>query len=239
MKYEIKNHDCKVLYQGEADSFLALIQEAVKVWADLSGANLSGANLSGANLSGANLSGANLSGANLSKANLFGANLFRANLSGANLSKANLSGANLFGANLSEANLSEANISGANLFEANLSEADLSRAKNAELACARTSIVPDHGPLFGWKQCRNGVLVRLFIPSKAKRSNATGRKCRAERAKVLEVIGAEIGFSHHDASFTYKAGQWVRPDKWNENRWKECSNGIHFYLTRIEAESHY
>ena len=259
MKYEVKDFTGKVLYQDEADSFLALIQAAVEVGANLSGANLSGANLSGANLSGANLSGAylsgNLSGANLSGANLSGANFYRAYLFEANLLWANLSGRTSLGrtfwANLSRANLSGAtsgrrtslaNLSGANLyraylFGANLSGANLFGAKNAELVIARTSIVPDHGPLFGWKKCCNGVLVRLFIPSKAKRSNATGRKCRAERAKVLEVIGAEIGVSLHDASFTYKTGQWVRPDKWDENRWEECSSGIHFYLTRIEAEN--
>jgi hypothetical protein len=87
--------------------------------------------------------------------------------------------------------------------------------------------------------CQNGVLVRLFIPSKAKRSNASGRKCRAERAKVLEVIGAEVGISKHDSTFTYKVGQWVRPTNgWNEDRWKECAGGIHFFLTRIEAENY-
>jgi hypothetical protein len=30
----------------------------------------------------------------------------------------------------------------------------------------------------------------------------------------------------------------VRCDKWNEDRWIECGGGIHFFLTRIEAERH-
>ena len=120
-----------------------------------------------------------------------------------------------------------------------LRSADLAGADNVELSLAQTSIVPDHGPLFGWKKCRNGVLVRLFIPSKARRSNASGRKCRAERAKVLEVIGAEYGVSTHDSTFLYRTGQWVRPTNgWNDNRWEECAGGIHFFLTRIEAESY-
>src|SRR5208282_2511037 len=179
-----------------------------------------------------------LSRVNLYGANLYGANPSRANLSGANLSRANLSGANLSRANLYEANLYGANLYGANLYGADLSGADLSGVEDAELVFARTSIVPDHGPLFVWKKCQNNVLVRLFIPSKARRSNASGRKCRAERAKVLEVIGSEIGVSKHNASFIYKTGQWVRADKWNENRWEECSGGIHFFLTRIEAENY-
>jgi hypothetical protein len=218
-----KYDSSKVLYQAEAESFAALILAAIKSGANLRGANLSGANLSGADLSGADLSGADLSGADLYGANLRGANLYGANLYGANLRGADLRGADLYGADLS----------GADLYGA-----DLYGAKNAELVWAQTSIVPDHGPLFGWKICENNVLVRLFIPSKARRSNATGRKCRAERAKVLEVIGAEIGISKHDSTFTYKTGQWVRADKWDENRWEECSGGIHFFLTRIEAENY-
>jgi Family of unknown function (DUF5758)/Pentapeptide repeats (8 copies) len=142
------------------------------------------------------------------------------------------------GANLYGANLYGANLDGANLDGANLGGADLGGAKNAELALAQTSIVPDHGPLFGWKKCRKGVLVRLFIPSKARRSNASGRKCRAERAKVLEVIGAEVGISFRDSTFEYRVGKWVKPtDGWNENRWEECAGGIHFFLTRVEAEN--
>jgi uncharacterized protein YjbI with pentapeptide repeats len=78
------------------------VTEAVKIDANLSGANLSGANLRDANLSGANLSDANLRDANLSGANLRDANLSGAYLSGANISGAYLSGANLSGANLRE-----------------------------------------------------------------------------------------------------------------------------------------
>ena len=55
---------------------------------------------------------------------------------------------------------------------------------------------------------------------------------------MLEVIGAEVGVSKYDSTFTYKTGQWVRADKWDENRWEECSGGIHFFLTRIEAENY-
>jgi hypothetical protein len=222
--------------------------------ANLSGANLSGANLSGADLSGADLFGANLSGANLSRANLSGANLsgadlsgadlFGANLSGANLSGADLSGADLFGANLSGANLSGADLSGADLFGANLSGANLSRANLSgargmdPLVTAQLSILPDTGPVFGWKKCKNGVLVHLAVGVQARRSNATGRKCRAEYVKVLAVFGAEVGISQHDRTTEYRKGKVVRCDKWGEDRWQECAGGIHFFLTRAEAEAY-
>jgi uncharacterized protein YjbI with pentapeptide repeats len=211
--------------------------------ANLSKADLYGANLSGANLYGATLSGADLSRANLSRADLYGADLSRANLYGATLYGANLSGADLSGATLYEANLSGANLSGADLSRANLYGADLSRvnnigeAKNAELAQAQTSILPE-GNLVGWKKCRGGVIVKLLIPQKARRSNATGRKCRAEYAKVLRIFGSEFAVSTHDPAFVYRKGAIVKPSNgWDENRFVECGSGIHFYLTRGEAEA--
>ncbi|RVH87803.1 pentapeptide repeat-containing protein [Sinorhizobium meliloti] len=199
---------------------------AVK-WAVKSRANLSGADLSGADLSGANLSRANLSGANLSGANLYGANL----------SRADLSGANLYGANLSRADLYGANLSGADLSGADLSRADLKEATSADLVIARTRILAD-GDLIGWKKCRSDVIVKLRIPEAAKRSSAFGRKCRAEFADVLEVIGAEKGISLHDGKTEYIAGARVTPDSFDENWQEECSSGVHFYITRAEAEAH-
>ena len=229
----MKNDDLKVVLEAHAKWVRG---ETGGLCANLSCADLSGAYLSRANLSGANLSCANLSGANLRGAYLRGAYLSGAYLSCANLSRADLSGAYLSGANLSCANLSRADLSGANLSCANLSGADLSGAVDAEYALAQHSILPETGPIWGWKKCRNNVLVKLVVGDTAKRSHATGRKCRAEHVKVLEVIGAKIGISTYDINTQYRAGQIVLCDKWNEDRWVECGGGIHFFLTRIEAE---
>ena len=199
---------------------------------NLRSADLYGANLRGANLYYADLRGANLRGANLSGADLYGANLYGADLSGANLLGANLYGADLLGANLRGANLSDANLLGANLLGANLRGArHLDDATRDALR-----IVPTDGAFVGWKLCRDNVLVKLQIPETAKRSNSTGRKCRAEFVKVLNVIGAEIGVSKFDSSVTYRTGETVRCIDWDENPWNECSSGIHFFITRGEAE---
>jgi hypothetical protein len=230
--------------------------------ADLSGANLFRANLTGAdlfraNLTMANLDGADLSGANLFRADLTGADLTMANLSVANLSVANLTRTNLSGANPIRANLSVANLSGANLNGANLNGADLAGAYltwaylaganlygivNLDKIVGRnlddTLIVPQDGPVIGWKKCRDGVIVKLQIPASAKRHNATGRKCRAERVKVLAVYGAEVAVSMHDPKFTYRKGDVVKAADFDTNRWNECSTGIHFFITRSEAEAY-
>ena len=199
----------------------------------LSGAYLSGADLSGAYLSRAYLSGADLSGADLSRANLSGANLSGADLSGADLSRANLSGANL-----SRAYLSGADLSGADLSGANLSGAYLSGAKNVPYipyAC------PDFGMFIGFKKAF-GYIVVLEIPEDAKRLSATGRKCRCNKAKVLEIQnidGTKANVtkvaSGYDSNFVYEVGKTVSVDNFCENRWEKCSPGIHFFINRQEA----
>jgi hypothetical protein len=171
---------------------------------------MSGANLGGANMSGANMSGANLRGANLRGANLRGADLRGANLGGANLGDANLGGADLRGA-------------------------DLRGAEANERTSGYWPVCPVECDFIGWKKCRDGVIVKLLIPADAKRSSATTRKCRAQFVRVLEVFGAEFGVSDYNINTTYRAGETVKPDVFDENQWNECSSGIHFFLTRVES----
>jgi len=108
------------------------------------------------------------------------------------------------------------------------------------LLVAQTRILPD-GDLIGWKKCKDNVIVKLQIPADAKRSHAFGRKCRCEYAVVLDVIGAEEGESYqakqnNQTPLIYRKGKTVRCHKWDENWTEECSGGIHFFITRIEAE---
>ena len=153
------------------------------------------------------------------------------------LEKATASGADLSWADLSGANLSGADLSGADLSGASLSRVDLSGIKNADMVIARTRILSE-GDLIGWKKCRDDVIVKLIIPKEAKRSHAFGRKCRAEYVKVLEVIGAEVGIAQHDGKTEYRKGEIVKPDSFDENWQDECAPGIHFFITRIEAENY-
>ena len=136
------------------------------------------------------------------------------------------------------ADLSGANLSGANLYDADLSGADLRNAPLYNAIAAKFSIVPEVGQFTGWKKCKNNVMVQLVVGKNARRSNATGRKCRAEYVKVLEVIGAEVGISGYDNRTEYRVGKIVRCDKWESDRWVECGGGIHFFLTRLEAENY-
>jgi hypothetical protein len=218
MKIEIKSWlNGSVLFEGDFSCLADAVKAAVKTRADLSGANFYGADLSGANFYGADLSGANFYGADLSGADFYGADL---------------SGANFYGADLS----------GADLSRADLSRADLSRAEETELVIARTRILPE-GDVIGWKKLMGGRIAKLLIPAKAKRSHAFGRKCRAEFAKVLEIWDGkkavkEGGALHDQGATKYCTGKVIKPDSFSTEWQTECAPGIHFYITRLEAEAH-
>ena len=231
IKLQIKNRwTGSVLfeYEKENNTIKDTLIEALKQCADLDGAYLRGADLDGANLRGANLDGANLRGANLRGADLDGANLRGADLRGADLRVAYLRGADLDGANLR----------GADLRVAYLRGADLGVAKNIPyipLAC------PSDGAFIGWKKV-SGKLVKLEIPEGARRSSATTQKCRCDKAKVLAITDIdgrnpidEILNTSQDVELLYKVGEMVYPDGFDENRWNECSHGIHFFIDKQDA----
>jgi len=138
---------------------------------------------------------------------------------------------------LEKAVAANADLQGADLRGADLQGAYLRGAMGADYAISQTRILAE-GQLIGWKKCENGVIVKLSIPATAKRSHAFGRKCRAEFVEVLEVIGAEVAISSHDRKTEYRVGATVKPDSFSENWMDECAPGIHFFITRIEAENY-
>ena len=184
----------------------------------------------------ADLRWADLRGANLKRAKLMWANLYKADLS-----KANLKGADLKGADLRWAGLRGANLKGANLREADLSEAYLGGVKNLSLPI----VAPEKGSFIGYKKCRDDLIVKLEIPEDALRSSATTRKCRCSKAKVVSITNlngskSELteATSKRDSSFVYKVGETVEVPDFDPNRFNECAHGIHFFVTRQEAESY-
>ena len=206
-------------------------------------------------LNGEGGSRANLFGANLRGANLFGANLRDANLRCADLRGADLRGADLRGADLRCANLRDANLRNADLRNADLRDADLCGAdlRNADLRCASMDQMiwnihtafyplqcPDSGSYIGYKKA-SGLVVELEIPADARRSSATSRKCRASKAKVLSITdingnpGGDQVRSNFDPNFVYAIGETVEVTDFDDNRWNECSTGIHHFITRAEA----
>ena len=179
---------------------------------------------------GADLRDANLRNANLCDADLCDANLCGANLCGADLRCADLCGANLYGADLRCADLR-----GANLYGADLRGANLRDAKGCYLSC------PTEGSFIGWKKA-SGHIVKLRIPEDARRSSATGHKCRCDKAYVMEIQNMDgtkatedTVRSDHDKNFVYTVGATVEVPDFDDNRWSECAPGIHFFIDRRAA----
>ena len=48
----------------------------------------------------------------------------------------------------------------------------------------------------------------------------------------------EEAASSHDRAFVYRVGETVSVDDFCEDRWDECAPGIHFFITRTEAEKY-
>ena len=171
----------------------------------------------------------------------------RADLRGANLRDADLCGANLYGADLCDADLYGADLCDADLCGANLCDADLRGAKNTDKIAwnAHTAFYPlqcpETGSFIGYKKAE-GKIIMLEICADAKRSSATSRKCRCSKAKVLSIThldGSDSGLtevrSNYSKEFVYRVGETVEVPDFDENRWNECTAGIHFFITRGEA----
>ena len=128
--------------------------------------------------------------------------------------------------------LLEAIKQGADLYGADLRSADLGFIP---INC------PSDGAFVGWKKVQD-KLIKLLIPEDAKRCSATTYKCRCDKAQVLAItsLDEESSFdSVTNVSYTpnieYKVGEMVYPDKFDEDRWNECSNGIHFFINKQDA----
>ena len=244
VKIQIKSVFGRLLFEFEKENntIKDTLLEAIKQGADLGYANLRNADLGYANLRNADLRYADLRYANLRNANLRNADLGNADLGYADLGNADLGYADLRNANLRNANLRNANLRGANLYGANLYGANLYGAKlgSADLGFIPINC-PSDGAFVGWKKVQD-KLIKLLIPEDAKRCSATTYKCRCDKAQVLAITSLDEKLSFdsvvniaYTPNIEYKVGEMVYPDKFDDDRWNECSNGIHFFINKQDA----
>ena len=231
----LKYANLKNVYLNYAYLENANLKYANLIHANLKYSYLKGADLKYANLTNTNLTHANLISADLTGVNLRGANLTDTNLEGADLKDAYLTGVNLKGMDLKGADLRGANLTRAILVDANLTDVKYDNTTAFfELQC------PEEGSFIGYKKA-NDKIIKLLITEDAKRSSATTRKCRCSKAKVLSITSLDGKeeytkvTSDHDSNFVYEVGKIVEDKDFDENRWNECSTGIHFFVTRDEA----
>lgn len=160
-----------------------------------------------------------------------------ADLRRADFRHAILTGANMYHADLRGTDFRGADLRGVNLEKARIDETTLGLPL---LVC------PEEGGFTAFKKVHflgMPYVAQLYIPADAKRSSSTSRKCRCSKAKVIKFLSldrveAKIDRAHSswDPNFNYYKGKYVEPQcPFDENRWSECSSGIHFFMTFQEA----
>src|SRR5574344_791217 len=166
---------------------------------------------------------------NFYKIDFHGANFRCANFHGVNFTDADFHGANFHGANFCDANFIGAN---------NINEV-ISFANIANTALCMQC--PEEGSFIGFKKAAGGI-VKLRVTESAKRSSATTHKCRCSEAEVLEIQNMDgtksertAVSSKYDRNFIYSVGEIVSVPDFDDDRWNECTRGIHFFLSRQEA----
>jgi len=84
-------------------------------------------------------------------------------------------------------------------------------------------------------------VAKIEIPARARRTcNFLNRKCRASFVKTLTIWDAEgkeikEAVGSYNSETIYKVGKITKPDSFDPDLTVDCSNGIHFFVTKQEA----
>lgn len=90
------------------------------------------------------------------------------------------------------------------------------------------------------------ALAEIYIPEDAKRSSAFGNKCRCDRCivkkisvvtdgKLQYIRSASSPLTNDEIAINYVVGEDIFVDNFDNDRWNECSSGIHFFTKLDDA----
>lgn len=202
------------------------------------------ADLSGWDLSNTDFTLSSFSGSVLEHVNFHNSSVENALFDGVSLRMSDFSGANMRTASFRCCDMRGCNIRGADLFGAVLEHAQLEGVEDDEATKWFRMHCPEKGAFLGYKKCVNDRMVQLLIPADARRTSATLPSCRCDKAKVLTIKSFDFrqnfdeAWSLVDENFVYRRGEWVVVKDFNEDRWMDSTTGIHFWMTREEAEAY-
>ena len=216
---------------------------------NMDGANLYGAAITGTEFKNCCMRHTNIESTNIGAAKFTYCDLYYANFSWAKIRTVTFEHCNMCGADFINGTWEKVKILSSSINHAIIRSIKMETPpviKNTStyetglaLAC------PETGSFEAWKVVKNNhgkYLIKLLIPADAKRSSATTCKCRCSKAKVLDII--RISAKRHVKSVVnyayfnttvYTVGKMVYPDSFDKNRWNECSNGIHFFISKKNA----
>lgn len=201
--------------------------------------DLSGWDLSNTDFRGATFTDVIFDGANMDNCNLVGAWFFGKN----SMKNVKLTNSNLREAGMRYVDMTGIDISGTNCYAACFeytTQDGLIYDENTqwyEMKC------PPEGQAFVcWKCCTDLRVVQMLVPREAKRVMATQETGRTNKVKVLSIKSIDEtevfdwAQSTVDPDFFYETGKWIEPaNGFEENRWRDSSQGIHFFLERQQC----
>lgn len=197
---------------------------------------MDGADLNGQSLEWGEFTSVSFRDADFTECRLSNSRFQNCDLEGAKFCSADLRAADLRGCNLRNADFR-----GADIRLATLENADLTGACMDDTTLGYRMRCPEKGAFVAYKKCVYDRIVQLLVPTDAKRSSATGPTCRCDKAKVLTIKSFDgtkefdEAWSLVDENFVYRKGEWVYANAFTEDRWKDSTHGIHFWMTREEA----
>lgn len=102
-------------------------------------------------------------------------------------------------------------------------------------------------PVRVYQKCEHGVIVVAEIPKDALVRGQLNQKCRASKAKIVDIIGdyygEKIGISYLDESygscyFYYFVGDEIEIDDFNPSYEEWCHSGFNFFCTLGRAKNY-
>ena len=130
------------------------------------------------------------------------------------------------------------------LIEKGLRDSDCDVRTAAMKACEGRDVPPSRTfepPKRVYKKCIGGVIVVAHIPKAAHVRGYKGDKCRASKAKIVDIIGdlygERVGVSRFDPTVEYHVGDVVEIKNFDFSD-DPCSSGFHFFCTLREAKNY-
>lgn len=201
---------------------------------DLSGWDMTGLDISRATFDGCNLRGTDFSGSKLDNIAFYNNELRDMKLCGC-LAR---------GCSFRFQDMTGIDLSGANIYASVLEDA-YNQDKviiDDDTRWYRMKCPPEGEAFIAWKCCTDLRVVMMLVPKDAKRCMATMETGRVSKVKVLSIKSIDESESYTwaqstvDPDFYYEVGQWIEPaNGFQEDRWKDSSPGIHFFLDRQQC----
>lgn len=127
-----------------------------------------------------------------------------------------------------------ANFKQANIIKTNFEHANIHNAYFDEKESARYGRILKE-PLIGYKKTFENVVITAEIPVGAIVFSINNSKCRANKAKIIDMNGYTLLHARFNPDYRYTLGQQIEIVDFDMSYNVECGAGFHFFKTYDEA----